>query len=327
VSSIDTAEVKGSTTEQQVSMEIAERGGPEVFTEVTHPVPVPGAAQILIRTHAAGMNPVDWKVRAGVYSAAENFPFPITVGRDFSGTVLAVGAEAAGGWQVGDEVVGTCMFDPPMGAYSTHLVVTDAAMVRRPETVSPHDAAALPIGAMTAWQALHEVAEVKPGQRVLVHAGAGGVGHFVVQLAKAAGCEVVATCSPVNDDFLRGLGADQTVDYNAAPFEEQVTGFDVVIDGVGGDVLERSYGVLKPGGIAVTMAFRPDPAAAEALGVRTALVFHRQDPALLESLLDMVARGDLSVHIDASYPLAEAAAAQTVLEGGHVRGKLVLSTR
>lgn len=312
----------------QVSQEIGERGGPEVFASVEHPVPVPEADQILIRTHAVGLNPVDWKVRAGVYSAAANLPFPLTLGRDFSGTVVAVGPSAVGGWEPGDEVVGTCKFDPPMGAYSTHIVVRDTTLVRRPETVSARDAAALPIGAMTAWQALHEVAHVEAGQRVLVHAAAGGVGHFAVQLAKAAGCEVVATCSPVNDAFVRELGADQTVDYNAAPFEDQVvTGFDVVIDGVGGDVLERSYRVLKPGGIAVTMATKPDPAGAEALGVRTELVFHRQDPAILAALLDLVAAGTLSVHVDAAYALADVAAAHTVLEDGHVRGKLILTTR
>ena len=311
----------------QTSVEIPDWGGPDAFALVEHPVPVPAADEVLVRTHAAGLNPVDWKVRAGMYSAAFKVPFPIVLGRDFSGTVLAVGPDAAGGWAPGDEIVGTLAFKPPMGAYSTHLVTSDAAMVRRPETVAPRDAAAVPVGAMTAWQALHEVAEVEAGQKVLVHAGAGGVGHFAVQLASQAGCEVVATCSPNNADFVLSLGASRTVDYNAAPFEEQVSGFDVVIDCVGGDVLERSYRVLKPGGIAVTMAARPEPGPAEALGVRTDLVFHRQDPVLLASLLDMVAAGTLSVHLDASYPLADVAAAHVVLESGHVRGKLVLATR
>lgn len=311
----------------QVSVQIPDWGGVEQFEVVEHPVPVPAADEILVRTHAVGLNPVDWKVRAGMYKAAFNVPFPIVIGRDFSGTVLAAGADAAGGWQPGDEVVGTLMFKPSMGAYSTHVVTADAALARRPETVSPTDAAAVPVGAMTAWQAVHEVAEVEAGQRVLVHAGAGGVGHFAVQIAKHAGCEVTVTCSPANAEFVRSLGADDVIDYNAGPFEERASGFDVVIDGVGGDVLERSLRVLKPGGIAVTMASKPDPAPAEALGVRVALVFHRQDPALLASLLDLVAAGTLQVHVDASYPLAEAAAAHTVLEDGHVRGKLVLTTR
>ena len=311
----------------QVSAEIPEYGGVELFRLAEHPVPRPKPDQVLIRTHAAGLNPADYKVRAGRYSAAYGEAFPMVIGRDFSGTVLAAGPDAAGDWRPGDEVVGTLAFEPKSGGYSTHVVTSDAALVRRPELVSPVDAAAVPIAAMTAWQALHEVANVQAGQRVLVHAAAGGVGHFTTQLAHQAGCEVVGTCSPHNADFVRSLGADHVVDYTASPFEEQVTGFDVVIDCVGGEVLHRSYDVLRPGGLAVTMADRPDPAAAEAKGVRVELVFHRQDPELLAQLLERVAAGTLSVHVDATYPLAEVATAHTVLEDGHVRGKLVLTTR
>jgi len=200
-------------------------------------------------------------------------------------------------------------------------------MALRPATVSVEQAAALPVGAITAYQALHEVAQVRAGQRVLVQAGAGGVGHLAIQLAKAAGCEVTATCSAHNAAFVTDLGADHTFDYTSGRFEDVLSGFDVVIDGVGGDVLERSYQVLKPGGIAVTMPDRPDEAKAEALGVRVGLAFMRPDAAQLADLLAMVGSGALRVHVDASYPLAEVAAAHVVLEAGHVRGKLVLSTR
>jgi NADPH:quinone reductase-like Zn-dependent oxidoreductase len=318
----------GSTDDEvQISAEIPAWGAADSFAIAEHEVPSPGPSQVLVRTHNAGLNPVDAKVRAGAYGAAMGAEFPLVLGRDFSGTVIAVGADAEGGWSAGDEVVGTLAFNPALGSYSTHILTADAAMTRRPETVSPSDAAALPIAAMTAWQALHDVAKVQAGQKVLVQAGAGGVGHFAVQLAALAGCEVTATCSAHNAEFVLGLGASRAVDYNEAPFEEQVTGFDAVIDCVGGDVLERSYTVLKPGGIAVTMAARPDPEAAEKLGVRTELVFHRQDASLLADLLELVASGKLSVHVDASYPLAEVAAAHAVIEDGHVRGKLVLSTR
>jgi NADPH:quinone reductase-like Zn-dependent oxidoreductase len=313
--------------ELRTAVHLPEWGGPELLSLATGPVPEPGAAEILVRTHAAGLNPVDWKVRSGVYAAAYDVPFPLVLGRDFSGTVLAAGPDAAGDWQPGDEVVGTLAFEPKLGAYATHLLVTDAALARRSETVAPDQAAALPVGGLTAWQALHEVAEVKPGQKVLVHAGAGGVGHLTVQLAAQAGCAVTATCSPHNADFVRHLGATQAFDYTSGRFEDSLQDFDVVVDCVGGDVLDRSYAVLRPGGIAVTMANRPDPHAAEAAGVRVALVFMRPDAAQLAMLLDKVAEGSLSVHVDASYPMAQVQEAHQVLEQGHVRGKLVLTTR
>lgn len=320
-------EMQGSPDQVRTAVELPEWGGPELLTVATGPIPDPGPAGILIHTHAVGLNPVDWKVRSGVYAAAYDIPFPIVLGRDFSGTVLAAGPDAAGDWQPGDEVVGTLAFEPKLGAYATHLVVTDAALARRPETVAVDQAAALPVGGITAWQALHEVAEVQPGQKVLVHAGAGGVGHLTVQLAAEAGCIVTATCSPHNADFVRNLGATQTFDYTSGRFEDTLQGFDVVVDCVGGDVLDRSYAVLTKGGIAVTMANRPDPQLAESLGVRVALVFMRPDAEQLAMLLGKVADGSLSVHVDASYPLADVAEAHQVLEQGHVRGKLVLTTR
>ena len=317
----------GADQDTRTAVELPEWGGSELLTLANSPVPRPGPAEVLLRTHAAGMNPVDWKVRSGTYKAAFDIPFPIVLGRDFSATVLEAGPEAAGDWQPGDEVVGTLAFEPKIGAYATHLVVTDAALARRPETVSVDQAAALPVAGITAWQALHEVAEVKPGQTVLVHAGAGGVGHLTVQLAAEAGCVVTATCSPHNADFVRNLGATTAFDYTSAPFEAQLRDFDVVVDCVGGDVLDRSYALLRPGGIAVTMADRPDPHAAEAAGVRVALVFMRPDAEQLSMLLGKVADGSLSVHVDASYPLSEVQAAHDVLQDGHVRGKLVLTTR
>jgi NADPH:quinone reductase-like Zn-dependent oxidoreductase len=177
---------------------------------------------------------------------------------------------------------------------------------------------------MTAWQALVECAMVSPGQRVLVHAAAGGVGHLAVQLARHLGADIIATASARNHDFVRGLGADEVIDYNAVDFVSAVDPVDVVIDGVGGDVYDRSLRVLKPGGVCVTMPDRPDPAKAEALGVRGVLVFVRPDQVQLEGLAAMVADGRLTVHVDRVAPLADAADVHREIETGHVRGKQVL---
>jgi NADPH:quinone reductase-like Zn-dependent oxidoreductase len=311
------------TESRMIAVELPQWGPPELLTPVEHPVPAPGPGEALIAVEAAALNPVDVKVRAGLYSAAFNQGFPMVLGRDFAGRVLSVG-EGYRGFDAGDRVCGSLRFAPALGGYATHLVVRDAVLARLPDSVDAITGAALPIAGLTAWQALVEKAMVNPGQRVLVQAAAGGVGHLTVQLAKLLGAHVVATASTRNQEFLRELGADEVVDYTAGPFEDAVGTVDVVIDCVGGETYSRSLTVLAPGGICVTMADRRDPAEAEALGVRSGLVFLRPDAAQLQGLVSMVADGRLRVHVDRTYPLAQAPAAHVEQETGHVRGKLVL---
>ena len=305
------------------AIEIPGWGGAELLTMVEHPVPTPGAGEVLVAVEAVGMNPVDVKVRAGTYSAAFGENFPVVLGRDFAGTVAGIG-DGVTAWSVGDAVFGTLRFSPRLGAYASHLVVKDAALARRPEGVSAITAAALPVAGLTAWQALVETAAVSPGQRVLVHAGAGGVGHMAVQLAARLGAYVIATASARNKEFLVSLGADEVYDYTAGNFEDDLDPVDVVIDGVGGDVLSRSYKVLVPGGIAATLPNMPDQAEAEAAGVRVALTFVRPDALQLEGLASMVADGRLTVHIEETFTFAEVREAHDRQASGHVRGKLVL---
>jgi NADPH:quinone reductase-like Zn-dependent oxidoreductase len=312
-----------NSSDVMTAIEIPSWGGSELLTLVEHPVPTPGAGEVLVAVEAVGMNPVDVKVRAGTYSAAFGENFPVVLGRDFAGTVAAVG-EGVTDWAVGDPVFGTLRLAPRLGAYATHVVVRDAALARRPAGLDAVTAAALPVAGLTAWQALVETAMVSPGQRVLVHAGAGGVGHMAVQLASRLGAYVIATASARNADFLKSLGADEVYDYTSGNFEDDLDPVDVVIDGVGNEVLSRSYKVLVPGGIAATLPNLPDKAEAEALGVRVALTFVRPDAVQLEGLAAMVADGRLTVHVDRTFSFAEVREAHELQGSGHVRGKLVL---
>lgn len=305
------------------AIEIASWGGPQLLTLVEHAVPKPGPGEVLVAVEAVGMNPVDVKVRAGTYSAAFGENFPVVLGRDFAGTVAAVG-DGVTAWAPGDPVLGTLRVAPRLGAYASHILVRDAALARRPAGLDAVTAAGLPVAGLTAWQALVETAQVSPGQRVLVHAGAGGVGHLAVQLAKHLGAYVVATASARNAEFLKSLGADEVYDYTSGKFEDDLDPVDVVIDGVGNDVLSRSYKVLVPGGIAATLPNMPDKAEAEALGVRVALTFVRPDAVQLEGLAAMVAEGRLKVHVDRTFAFAEVREAHDLQGSGHVRGKLVL---
>lgn len=305
------------------AVELPQWGDADLLTVVEHPVPQPGPGQAVVRIEAAGINPVDWKVRTGAYSAAFGEPFPLILGRDFAGTIVTIGEQTTR-FRVGQRIAGSLRFAPRLGCYASHLVIGDAAVATLPADMDAAVAAALPVAGLTAWQALLEEAQVTAGQRVLVHAAAGGVGHLTVQLAKLLGAEVIGTASARNAEFVQGLGADEVIDYSTRPFEDQVSDVDAVIDCVGGEVLEHSYRVLKPGGIAVTMAARPDPAPAEALGVRTSMVFVRPDSLQLQGLVTLVQQGQLTVHVSQRYALAEAAAAHAEQQEGHVRGKLVL---
>jgi NADPH:quinone reductase-like Zn-dependent oxidoreductase len=304
-------------------MQIDAWGGPEAFHLVEVDFPVPGEGELLVEVRAAGLNPVDYKVRSGAYAAAMDSVFPLVLGRDFSGVITAVGAGREE-WSVGDEVSGSLRFEPRTGTYATHLVVGDAALAAKPSDVPFVEAAALPIVGMTAWQALFGLGDLQSGQRVLVHAGAGGVGHMAVQLAHRAGAYVVTTCSAGNADFVKELGADEVIDYNAVAFDQSVADIDLVLDTQGADVLHRSFAVVKDGGCVVTIVRGGFENPATARGVRDELLVMQPDADLLTELLDLVDTGQLHVHVEREFPLPEVADAHRVLEAGHVRGKFAL---
>ncbi|MFJ8014274.1 NADP-dependent oxidoreductase [Streptomyces sp. NPDC096339] len=299
---------------------VSQWGGPETLVEQEIERPEPGLNEILVRVHAAGVNPVDWKTRAsgGLIAWGE---VPI-VGWDVSGTVEAVGPGVTL-YSPGDEVYGMPSFPRQAGGYAEYVVGAARHFARKPASLNHVEAAALPLAALTAWQALVDTAGVTAGQRVLVHAAAGGVGHFAVQIAKALGAYVIGTASEAKHGLLRELGADELIDYRSADFTEAVSDVDVVIDSLGGDNGERSLKVLKPGGHLVTLP-SPDGVPAQAEGVRTGWTLVEPDFRGLVQIAALVEEGRLRPVIETVLPLAEAGKAHEIGELGRTTGKIVL---
>ncbi|MFD6973091.1 NADP-dependent oxidoreductase [Streptomyces sp. NPDC059979] len=300
---------------------VSQWGGPEVLTEAELDRPEPAIGEILVRVHAAGVNPVDWKTRASGALIPWG-PVP-QVGWDVSGTVEAVGPGVTF-HQVGDEVYGMPRFPQQAGAYAEYVTAPARHFARKPASLDHVEAAALPLAALTAWQALVDTAGVSAGQRVLVHAAAGGVGHLAVQIAKARGAYVIGTASAAKHDLLRGLGADELIDYRTTDFEDVVSDVDVVIDAIGGDYGQRSLKVLKPGGHLVTLP-GPDGIPADAQGVQAAWVIVEPDLKGLEEIAALVEQGLLKPLIDTVLPLEQAAKAHELGEQGRTTGKIVLT--
>lgn len=291
------------------------------ITEV--PMPVPGQGEVLVRVRAAGVNAIDWATRAGDGVPIEGFP--AVLGWDVSGTVVATGPGVTA-FGDGDDVFGMPRFPALAGCYAEYVTAPETELAHRPATVDNRTAAGAAMVALTAWQSLFEHAELAAGRRVLVHGAAGGVGHVAVQLAKLAGAEVVATASGHNHDFLRELGADDVVDYTRWRPANVVSGMDVVLDPRGGDDFVDLIGVLRPGGVIVTLkgeqpGYREHAAAG---GVRAAFTYVHPDGPALDRMARLLADGSLRIAVDRAFPLADAAAAHALGEQGHVRGRLVL---
>ncbi|MEU4269492.1 NADP-dependent oxidoreductase [Streptomyces sp. NPDC026092] len=296
-------------------------GGPEKLVEREVERPEPGLNEVLVRVHAAGVNPVDWKTRASG-ALIEWGTLPI-VGWDVSGTVEAVGP-GVGHLHPGDEVFGMPLFPRQAGGYAEYVVAPARHLAPKPASLTHVEAAALPLAALTAWQALVDTADVQPGERVLVHAAAGGVGHLAVQIAKARGAYVIGTASSAKHELLRELGADEVVDYREARFEDIVSDVDVVLDGLGGETAERSLKVLRTGGRLVTLP-GPDDVPTAPDGVRAAWVLVEPDHLGLREITALVESGAVRPVVDTVLPLSEAAKAHELGELGRTTGKIVLS--
>ncbi|MFD8749582.1 NADP-dependent oxidoreductase [Kitasatospora sp. NPDC059577] len=296
-------------------------GGPENLVEREVERPEPGLGEVLVRVHAAGVNPVDWKTRAG--GALIEWGDVPAVGWDVSGTVEAVGP-GVGLFRPGDEVFGMPLFPRQAGAYAEYAVAPARHLARKPAALTHVEAAALPLAALTAWQALVDTADVRPGERVLVHAAAGGVGHFAVQIAKARGAYVIGTASAGKHDLLRELGADEVVDYRTVRFEDVVSDVDVVLDGIGGETAKRSLDVLRPGGRLVTLP-GPDDLPAAPDGVRAVWVLVEPDHLGLREIAALAERGALRPVVETVLPLEQAAKAHELGEQGRTTGKIVLT--
>lgn len=303
-------------------------GRPEVLELVDDaPTPSPGPTQVLVRVRATSVNPVELMVRSGVFPMLGEPPF--VLGWDVSGVVERVDT-GVHRFAPGDEVYGLPYFPAAAGANAEYLVAPARQLARKPAGISHAEAAALPLVGLTAWHALVEIAQVRPGQRVLIHGAGGGLGHIAVQVARHLGAEVIGTASAAKHDFLRGLGADQLVDHRTRDYAEvlQNAPVDVVLETVGGGNAERSLGVLRPGGVLVTAVERLSetlPGLAERSGVRFAAVGVEPDPAGLEALAALVEAGALRVHVQQAFPLEKVAEAHAVLAAGGVQGKLAIT--
>lgn len=304
------------------AVRIHEYGGPEVLKYEDAPKPAPAADEVLIRVHAAGVNPVDWKVRAGYAKERLKYKMPFIPGWDVSGVIEAGGASAKR-LNVGDEVYSRPDISRD-GSYAEYIVVRESEVALKPKSIDHVTAAAIPLAALTAWQALFDAAKLGAGQTVLIHGAAGGVGSFGVQFAKMKGARVIATASKKNHDFLRSLGADEVIDYNTIKFEDVVHGVDAVFDTITGETADRSWQVIRKGGVYVSILAPPSQEKAAAHGVRAEHVFVQPKIDQLDEIGKLVEAGKVKVIIEKVLPLAEARAAQELNATGHTRGKIVL---
>ena len=299
-------------------------GGPEVLQIDDVPVPEPQDDEVVVRVHAASINPVDYKTREGSYPAVKEDQLPVTLGRDLSGTVELLGTRAHT-LKKGDPIF--AMLGHDRGAYARYVLVKAVEMVAKPQDLNHVQAAAVPLAGITAWQGLFDHGGLRAGQRVLIHGGAGGVGHFAVQFAKARGATVLTTVAGEDLGFARELGADTAIDFKTQRFEDLAHDVDVVLDLIGGETQERSWSVLKPGGIIVSTLAKPDEAKARQHDARGTNFMAHPNGEQLGEIVRLIEEGKVRPLIAGVFPFDVVQAAQRRLEQGSVRGKIVLDLR
>lgn len=297
-------------------------GGPDVLRIEEVEPSMPDALQVLVSVKAASVNPVDFKIRNGQYPAVKEDRLPYTLGRDVAGVVEKCGAQATQ-FKIGDEVVG--MVGIAGGGYAEKVVFDEKAITRKPQEIDYVHAAAIPLAGQTAWQGLFRYGQLKAGQTVLIHGGSGGVGHFAVQFAKAKGARVFTTVSTKRVEFARTLGADVVIDYKTQRFEELAKDLDMVFDLIDGETRERSWKLLKKGGVMVTTLTDPSQQTAAQYAVRATRYTVEADGKELSEILGLVAAGKVKPHVEKTYPLEKAAQAMSSVEQGDSVGKIVLS--
>lgn len=295
-------------------------GGPEKLVYEDASRPTLNDDDVLIKVHAAGVNPVDWKIRQGYMEG--RVKLPLILGWDVAGVVEEKG-KAVSKLEIGDKV-----YSRPSifrnGAYAEYIAVKASEAASMPESLDFIQAAAVPLAALTAWQSIFDLAHLESGQTILIHAAAGGVGHFAVQFARWAGAHVIGTASERNHDFLSSIGAHETIDYTTTNFEDVVHDADVVLDTMSGDVWQRSWKVIRKGGIMVSTLRGPEAGGPDALNKLCAHVFVQPDAAQLGEIAVLIDSGHVKPHIDRVFPLQETAEAHKLNQQGHTRGKIVL---
>jgi NADPH:quinone reductase-like Zn-dependent oxidoreductase len=300
-----------------------QHGGPEVLQYGDLPDPSAGPGELLVDVHAASVNAADCKMRAGSYTRVARFPY--VLGRDFSGVVARLG-EGVSGFEVGDPVFGVCDVGQE-GAYAEQLAIKAAIVARKPDALSHAECAALALAGLTALVSVEDTLRLERGETILIQGGAGGVAGFAIQLAKHIGARVVTTASAANHAYVRGLGADEVIDYRTEDFTAKVSGCDAVLDTVGGEVARRSFAVLRPGGRAAFIASGPSAPSSPRTDIRAYRPQVGRDRRHLERIVALVLSGAVRPPEIRRYPLSAAAAAHAVSEGRHLRGKLVLDVR
>src|SRR5712692_8340723 len=301
---------------------VHEYGGPEVLKLDDVPRPVPKENEILVKVIAAGVNPVDSAARSEKFAQFLNIKLPAIPGYDIAGVIEKTGATVKK-LKAGDPVYAYIALDKG-GGYAEYALATEKETSPKPKSLNYAAAAAVPLVALTAWQALVDTAKLSAGQTVLIHGGSGGVGTFAIQIAKAKGAKVYATASTPNQDLLKQLGADVAIDYTKQKFEDVAKDVDVVLDCVGKDTLQRSYGVVKKGGFLVTIVARPDPAELEKHGIRGSPLSVAPNSEELAEITKLIEDKKIKVIISLTLPLTDAAKAQEQAETRHTRGKIVL---
>jgi NADPH:quinone reductase-like Zn-dependent oxidoreductase len=297
-----------------------EYGAPQVLKFEDVPRPEPSEDEALVRVIASSVNPADPLTLSGKYAREFGTHLPLIPGYDIAGVVEKTGANVTK-FKVGDAVYGYPTFG---GGWADYVTVKESEVAAKPRSLNFVEAAAAPMGALTAWQALVDVAKVRPGQTVLIHGGSGGVGSFAIQIAKARGARVIATASTANQDLLKQLGADVAVDYTKTKFEDDVKDVDVALDPVGKETLARSYNVVKKGGIVMSLVARPDPAELQKHGIRGAGISVHPDGEDLAEIAQLIDAGKIKPIVTQVLPLSEAIAAQQQAATHHTRGKVVL---
>lgn len=304
------------------AVQIHQYGGTEVLEIAEISTPSISADDILIKVKSAAINPVDWKIREGYLQDFIPYAMPVTLGWDVAGIVTEVGSEVTD-FKIGDEV-----FSRPdisrNGSYADFIAVKANEVVLKSSKLDFNQAAALPLAGITAWQCLVDVGNIQPNQRVLIHAGAGGVGHLAIQIAKAKGAHVIATASLANQALLTQLGADQAVDYTSAPLGEQIEAVDLVIDTMGGNVQAESWSLIKKGGMLVSVTEQPNEDTAKSYGVNSAFVFIEPSSRILSELNTLVDAGQLAPLIENTYALEEIVSAHVQSQSGRTRGKIII---
>jgi NADPH:quinone reductase-like Zn-dependent oxidoreductase len=304
------------------AVRIHEYGGPEVLRYEEAPRPQPAAGELLIHVHGAGVNPIDWKIREGRFKDRITYSLPFIPGWDLSGVVEATGPDVTK-FQKGDEV-----FSRPdiarNGAYAEYIVVRESEVAFKPKSLDHVHAAGIPLAALTAWQAIFDAGGLSAGEKILIQAASGGVGSFAVQLAKWKGAHVFGTSSGPNQSFIKELGVDVPIDYKKTRFEDVAHDVDVVFDTIGGETQQRSFGVLKKGGILVSTISPPSQEEAAKHAVRATHIFMQPNSAELTQIAGLVDDGKVRAFIQTILPLSEARKAQELSETGQTRGKIVL---